>query len=202
MNVILRMLRYVVVDDVAYVGNIQTACGNISSDKDFIAAVAKTAERLLAFTLGPIRMQDRNRMVRAFEQMRNPIRTIFRPTKDNHRIIVDALKQLEQQVGFLGVRNGINHMFYRFSRCAARPDLDCLRSTHRPLDKGLYLRRNSRRKKGRVPRTRALLNDPAHIGQKAHVEHSVRFIEDEESNAVEPAGPLVEQIEQAPWGGY
>lgn len=44
-NVIFRMLRHVVVDDVAYAGNVESACGDIGRDHDFVFAALKTVER-------------------------------------------------------------------------------------------------------------------------------------------------------------
>ena len=51
MDVILRMLRHVVVDDVAHVRDVQSARGDVRGDEHFVFAFAETLQGLLAFLL-------------------------------------------------------------------------------------------------------------------------------------------------------
>ena len=70
MDVILRMLRHVVVDDVAHVRDVQSARGDVRGDEHFEAAIAKTAQRLFAFALRAVGMQHGHGVIVALEQMR------------------------------------------------------------------------------------------------------------------------------------
>ena len=56
MDVILGMLRHVVVDDVADVGDVESARGDVRGDEHLEFAVAKTFQRLLAFALRAVGM--------------------------------------------------------------------------------------------------------------------------------------------------
>ena len=56
-DVILRMLRHVVVDDVADVRDVQAARGDVRGDEHLVFAVAETFQRLLAFPLRAVGMQ-------------------------------------------------------------------------------------------------------------------------------------------------
>jgi hypothetical protein len=47
-DIILGMLRHVVVDDVADVGDVDAARGDVGGDHDLVLAVAKTFQRLFA----------------------------------------------------------------------------------------------------------------------------------------------------------
>ena len=68
MDVILRMLRHVVVDDVAHVRDVESARGDVRGDEHFKSSVAETLERLLAFALGAVGMQHRHGVIVALEQ--------------------------------------------------------------------------------------------------------------------------------------
>ena len=114
-----------------------------------------------------------------------------------HRVVVHALEQFEQQIGLLRVGHGIDDMLDGVLGRAARADFNGLRAAHRPLDEGFDLRRDGGGKERGVPVARAAVEDAPHVGQKAHVEHPVGFVEDEESDVVQLAGALLEMIEQA-----
>ena len=78
----------------------------------------------------------------AAEAARNAVGAVFRPAKDEHRVVIHALEQFEHQIGFLRIGNGINDVFDRLRRCAARPDFHRLRMAHRPADQRVNLGRN------------------------------------------------------------
>src|SRR2546421_2344279 len=42
----------------------------------------------------------------------------------------------------------------------------------------------------------AFLNDAAHIRQKTHIEHAVRFVQHKKLNAIQPDSALVHQVEE------
>src|SRR5262249_21308639 len=63
MNVVLRMLWHVVVDDVADIGDVQPARGDVGRHEHLEAALAEAAQRLLALALGAVGMQDSHRMM-------------------------------------------------------------------------------------------------------------------------------------------
>ena len=67
-DVILRMLRHVVIDDVAHLRDVESARGDVRGDERFELAVAETAQGLLAFALGAVGMQHGHGMIGALEQ--------------------------------------------------------------------------------------------------------------------------------------
>ena len=66
MDIIFRMLGHIVIDHVTDTGDIETARGDVGRDHDFVFPALESLERFNAFTLGAVRMQDRNRMVSLF----------------------------------------------------------------------------------------------------------------------------------------
>ena len=101
MDVILRMLRHVVIDDVADVRDVQSARGDVRGDEHFVSAVAKAAQGLFAFALGAVGMQHGHGVVVALEQVRDAVGAVFRAAEDDHRVVIHAVQQFEQQVGLL-----------------------------------------------------------------------------------------------------
>ncbi len=95
------------------------------------------------------------------------------------------------------VGNGIDDVLHRLGGRAARADLNRLRIVHRPLDERFDLRRNGGGKQRGVALARAFFHEPAHVGQKSHVEHPVGFVEHEKFHLVQPHRALFEMIQQA-----
>ena len=196
-DVILRMLRHVVIDDVADVGDVKSARGDVRGDEHLEFAFAKTGQRLFAFLLRAVGMQDGHGMVRALERAGDAVGPVFGAAEDDHGFVVHAVEQFEQEVGFLCVGNGIDDMLHRLGGRAAGTDLDRLRIVHRPLDEGFDLRRNGGRKQRGVAFARAFFHQPADVRQKAHVKHPVGFVEDEKFHLVELQRALLQMVEQA-----
>src|SRR3954465_5476987 len=63
MDVIFRVLRHVVIDHVAYAGDVDSARGDIGRHHDFVFAALETLERLDPLALGPVRMHHRDGML-------------------------------------------------------------------------------------------------------------------------------------------
>ena len=87
-------------------------------------------------------------------------------------------------------------MLDRLGRRAARADLNRFRIVHRPLDERLDLRRHGGGKQRGVALARTFFHEPAHVGQKTHVEHPVGFVEHEKFHLVQFHRALFEMIEQ------
>src|ERR1035441_6004088 len=68
MDVILRMLRHVVVNDVAHVRDVQPARGDVRRHEHFKSSVAEPLERLLTFLLGAVRVQHGHGVIRSEER--------------------------------------------------------------------------------------------------------------------------------------
>ena len=96
-NVILGMLRDIVVDDMADIGDVQAASGNIRGDQHFVPPITKAAQSLLAFALRSVGMKDSDGVVVAFEQMGDAVGAVFGAAKDDDRVVVDAFEQFEEQ---------------------------------------------------------------------------------------------------------
>lgn len=200
-DVILRMLRHVVIDDMAHVSDIQAARGDVRGDQHFKAAFTEPLQSLFALALGAVGMQDGHGVVRAFQGMRHAVGAVFGAAEDDHRIVMHRVEELEEQVGFLHIGHGIDDVLDGLGRRTARADLDGFGVVHRPFDERLDLRRDGGGKKGGVALARTTFNDLADVGQKAHVQHPVGLVQDEKLHLVQAQGALLEMVQQAAGGG-
>src|SRR5262245_34167130 len=91
-------------------------------------------------------------------------------------------------------------MGHCFRRRSSDADLNHLRIAQYPGGKTLDLRWQSRGKKQGLPVSRDLFDDPPYIWQKAHVEHSVDFVEHKNVYLAQIQRALFEQIKQSPRG--
>ena len=88
-------------------------------------------------------------------------------------------------------------MRHCLGRRTALADLDDLCITQRPFAELLDLGRDGGGKQHRLTLARTTFDDAAHIGQKPHVEHPIRFVQDEDFDPVKPNHAALHLIEQA-----
>src|SRR5690606_29469807 len=84
----------------------------------------------------------------------------------------------------------------------ALADLDQFRVLHRPLDQAFDLAGDSRAEKRGLPLGRKLADNPAHVRKEAHVEHAIRFIQDEILDPAKVQRAALEVIHQAAGSGH
>ena len=76
-------------------------------------------------------------------------------------------------------------------------NLDADGIAEKPIGELGDLRRHRRGEEERLPRERQELHDPLDVGDEAHVEHAVGFVDDEDLDAGQKQPPALEMIEQA-----
>ena len=82
-----------------------------------------------------------------------------------------------------------------------RADLDRHRVALDLGDQVADFLRHRRREQQRLALRRQVLDDLAHVGEEAHVEHPVGLVEDEHLDVLEVRGPLAQVVEQPPRAG-
>ena len=99
-DVVFRVLGDIVINDMAYFGDIESAGSDIGGDEDLEAAFAEAAERLFALALGAIGMQDGYGMVISFKHAGRAVGPLFGAAKNDNGVVVDAFKQFEEKSVF------------------------------------------------------------------------------------------------------
>src|ERR1035438_1938732 len=103
--------------------------------------------------------------------MGNPVGPMFGAAEYNHRVVVHALEQFEDQIGLLGIGHRINDMRDRVLWGPARADLDGLRIVHRPLDERLNLGWHRGGEEGSMTGARAPVEGAAWEGTPRSTRH-------------------------------
>jgi hypothetical protein len=85
-------------------------------------------------------------------------------------------------------------------RCVPRGHLDRRGTVEEVLREAPDLVGERRREEEVLPTSREQGEDPADVADEAHVEHAVRFVEDEDLDAPEVDRPLLDVVEEAAGG--
>ena len=84
-HIIFRMLRHIVIDDVAYARNVEPARRDIGGHHHFVFAALESFERFDPFPLGPVGMQDRDRVLSLLQLMCDAIGAVLWFCKKSRR---------------------------------------------------------------------------------------------------------------------
>ena len=116
--------------------------------------------------------------------------SVFRAGKDQRAVEIGALQQSHEQIEFLLRRYRINRVGNGFGRRAADSDFHRFGIAQNPRGEPLDLRRKRGGEKQRLAIGGNFFNNPAHVGQKSHVEHAIDFIEHEDADVAKDATNL------------
>ncbi len=197
-NVVLGMMRHVEVDDVADLLDVDSARGDVGGDHHFVAAAAETVQCLLALVLGAVGVKHRDGMAFLMELARDAVGAVLGAAEDEHLVVVGSPEKLLQEFLLLVAGHGIQRMRHCLGGRAAQADLDGLGIAQRPVAELLDFRRDGGGKQHRLSRGRTTFDNAAHVGQEPHIEHPIRFVQDENLDPVEPNHAALHLIEQAP----
>ena len=87
-NVVFRMLGYVIVDDMGYAGDIQPAGGDIRGHENWIFAGSETGQGFGSFPLGTVGVKDAYRVREVRETAGDPVGTHAGTAKNNHALVL------------------------------------------------------------------------------------------------------------------
>ena len=117
--------------------------------------------------------------------------------EDEHLVEVALAHYLGQQFALARAVDQVDNLLDSVSRCRLGLDID----RHGIVEQGLCERpdlgRESGREKQRLVAARQQIDDAPDVGQEAHVEHSVRLIQDEDFDLRQVHGALADVVEQA-----
>ena len=196
MHVILRVEWHVKIDDMADLRHVDTTRSDVRGDEHVVTAITKAFQGIFTLTLGAVRVERSDRMAVAGKELRDAVRAMAGTAEDDDGIVVDLVKKSLEQIGLLIIRDGENGVLDGGGRSAARTNLDDLGLLHGPLDEGVDIRRDRRGEQAGLTLLGATLNDAADIRQEAHVQHAVRFVENEVLHLIKADGAAVQVIDK------
>ena len=124
---------------------------------------------------------------------------MFRAAENEDLVVIGAAKKLFQKLLFLANVYRVQRVRHRLGGRAALTYLDSFRFAHCPITKLLDLRGNGGGEQHRLPCAWAAFDEATHIGQEPHVQHSIRFVQNENFDLAKPQHPALDLIQQPPW---
>ncbi len=138
----------------------------------------------------------------AFKLARHAVGGVLHAGKHQHAIELGVLpQQVQQEIALLRFSDFVNALVDGGGGIGAATDLHGLRRVQKLAAHLLDFPGKGGRKEQRLALRRQRVNDAFDVGQEAHVEHAVSFVEHEEFEAREIRATLAHQVEQAAGGG-
>ena len=114
----------------------------------------------------------------------DPVGPVFGTGEDKNRVHFVVLQKVLEQIDFLRLGNFVNVLLHGVGRVRPFADLNGLRFVLELVGQFLdFPGKSGRKQKGLPSLFGQSLANPADVGQEAHVEHPVGFIEDKELKA-------------------
>ena len=196
MYVALRLMRQLEVDHMADAVDIEAASRDIGCHQHPRAAAAKPFQGSLAGILRLVAVDGVGRHSGRRDLLGHPIRTVLGAREHQHAGQLLVVQQFAQQIGLVRAVHEIHELAHRFHRAGRRRYLHALRLIQDLCGQTGDVGRHGRGKQHRVAAHRQPADDLLHIVDEAHVEHAVRFIENEVGDAAELDMALLQKIEQ------
>ena len=193
-HVCLRHVGKIVVDHMGKFLNIDPARGDIRGDKHADFAVLKRSQRLLTRVLRLIPVDGARMDPRTGKVAHHAVRAVLGAGKHERRHNRRVLQQMDQQAAFIGLVHKIDALRDSLHRSSLRRDLHTDGMMQEGIHKLHNFGRHCRGEKERLLFLRQLRDHLFHIVDKAHIEHSVRFVEHKDLHAAEIHNPLTDQI--------
>ena len=199
MDVVFRVYRHVVIEDVAHVGDVQAARRHVTGDKKGDLAVAECLERGHALALVHIAMQCTDIELVPVERPVDDADIFLAVAEDDGVLDVDLLHQFAQGLPLRRrcVRCLLQALHDGRRGGCRRGNFDAFGSVKEIVGEALNFWRHGRREEEGLPREGKHFADALDIGNESHVEHSVGFIDHQDLDAVEQQLAALAVIEKA-----
>jgi hypothetical protein len=177
-DVVFRHVGQVEVDHMADIVDVKPSCGDVSRDEGIDIAPTKTSEGPGTSRLALVGMDCGHSASRFLEVPDELISSCFGSSENQRLTDVLALKQGLKQVSLPRHSHRVNDLTDGAHRHRPRGDLNEHRFLRRSADEVLYLTWHGGRKEEVLAPVWQRCEDTANVRQEAHVEHAVRFVED------------------------
>lgn len=172
-------VRDVIVDDMGYLGDVDAAGRYVGGHQDLVGAVPEAVQGGLAPVLGQVALQGGRAVAGLAQLFPQALGTMFGAGEDQHGFGIGVPQQFHQH-------GGLEVLGYRKERVADRGGRG--RATHldghglvkRFLGQMRNLTGHGGRKQERLALGGRLGDNASNVRQKAHVEHLVGFVQNED----------------------
>ena len=200
-DVIFGCGRDVVVDDVGDLRNINAPGGDVGGHQNLELPVAESVEGGLTLSLGEVSL-DRCRTIAGPGQLfADAFGPVFGPGEHEHRVGIGMAQQLQEQLRFQVRGDRVEGMTDRLSR-RGNADLDGGRVPQYFICQMPDLVGHGGGKEQGLTVLGDLPDDPPDVREKAHIEHTVRLVQDQDLQFGEVDRSLPEVVQKPAGAGY
>ncbi len=202
-DVVLGHVRQLVVDDQRQVVDVESARGDVGRDQHLQLAFLERVERLHPRDLALVAVDRRRGQAIALELAREARGAVLGAHEAQHLVQVAGLHQVHEQRALGVLRDLVGALRDRFGGGVALGHFDQLRLVEQLVGELLDLVRERCREQQVLPLGghRQQRHDPLDVGNEAHVEHAVGFVEHEHLDLPEVNALVFDVVEQPPRSG-
>ncbi len=196
MNVVLRHVGQLVVDDVRQLFDIESARRDFRSDQSNDLVVLEVGQRPYAGTLTLVAVNGGRADAAAFQLLREAVRAVLGAGEHQHLVPVPLFDQMRQQMPLVLLGDFVHRLVDTVGRRVARGNLDRHRIAQeavRELPNLFGIRRGEHQI---LPLRRQQFQDLADRANEAHVQHAIGFVQHEDANAAQIQDALLGKIQQ------
>ena len=176
-HVIFRDMRQFVVDDIGQVINVETAGGDVGRDQNGDAAFLESFQGFDAVELALVAMNGIGVDAGALQFTCQPGASLFGTDENDALADVAGFEQFDQQTALAVFGHRMHPVGDRLGDGIALGDFDQYRSPEHAVGQTADFFGKRGRKQEALPIGREQIEDAFDVGNEAHVEHSVGFVE-------------------------
>src|SRR5690606_16280360 len=201
-NIALRFIGEVEIDDVGNTWNVYTACRNVCGNENAYRTCAKAVQRLLAGVLRLVAV-DNGRLVSVPGQItRHPVGSVLGAREYDYRGHGRVFQHARENMSLL-TSSGQHDALFDFGRCRTLGcDLYSYGLPQQALGQVRYLLWHCGREQRRLAFRCRCSGYAPHVVDEAHVEHAICFVQHEPARLGEFYGPFPHEIGQAAGSGH
>ena len=197
MDVVVRVDRHVEIEDMAEPGDIKPAGGDVARHHDPDVAVLEFLKRLGAFGLGHVAMQGDRVEIMPLQGLRKNVNVALAIAEYERVLDVLGFQQMPQRPALI-IRPQHGHALGDIDGCRGRwCNRDFLGVHQEGVGQPTNFRRHGRGEEQRLANPWQQRDDAFDIRDKAHVEHSIRFVDDQDPDIGHQNFAALKKIDQS-----
>ena len=197
MDVIVRHVGQVVVDDVRQLVDVDAARRDVGGDEHLQARVLEFRQRPRARALALVAVDRERRDAVVVQLLRELVRAVLRAREHEHLVPVLRLDEMREELALAVAIHGMHGLRDHVDRRVARRDLDQCRRIEQVVGERLDLVGERRREQQVLPLPGQEREDALDVADEAHVEHPVGLVEHEDLDPRQVEVALALMVEQA-----
>lgn len=197
MNVRLRFVRDVIIDDVRHVVHVNSSTCDIGCDEQRGLSRLELLHRTFTGVLTLVAVNRLRRDAHAMKLPDDSVCTVLRSREDDSARDGHLLVEISQKLDLVGLIDVVKKLFDIVGGLTHASDLDDLWIMKELPDQFADFARHRRAEHHRLPLGGQMSRNPLDVVDESHVEHAIGFVKDKHLNLIEANELLTDQIQQA-----